>query len=507
MKLKRFLATVALISTLCSACAGSKPCITGTLAEIAVTYAVAGQNEQALQVAQTINRSTLKAEALSQIAVQLAKAGQAKQAADVFTQSLQFANKIDSPPDKVMALAEIAARYGKVGQKDKAAEVLSQAVNNTKAIWGASSVKDTVLEKIAVNYAQLGDYERGIQVANKILGDITKGRALAQIVFQYVVAGDYNHAQELANTIEAKSSQARALFEIAAKTGDYQPALSAAQQIDEDESAPIKSLIFHRIASSYIKTGQIKQANQVLAQAVNVAKSIEEPARQVEQLTQVALLYGKADERAQATEVFSQVLQQVSQLKERDTKLELLAWIAIQYGKAGEKELATSVFNQALAIAQSIPDKNQKTHTLARMAIASAQINPYNQVLEFTRTLGDANTQASVLIHIAKDYTQAGDNEKAHQALNQALAIVQVAKNTSDKAEKLAEIAVQLVKIAQYDQALAIAQTFDATEKDSPKAAVLARIAKAYAKAGQKEKAIALLSQALQAANIIRCST
>ena len=507
MKWKRFLATVALISILCSACTGSKPCIMGTLAEIAVTYAVAGQNEQALQVAQKINRSTLKADALSQIAVQLAKAGQAKQAADVLTQSLKFANKIDSPPDKVMALAEIAARYGKVGQKDKAAEVLSQAVQSTKAIWGASSVKDTVLEKIAVNYAQLGDYERGIQVANKILGDITQGRALAQIVVQYVVAKDYNHARQLANTIEAKASQARAFFEIAAKTGDYQPALSAAQQIDEHESAPLKSLIFHRIASSYIKTGQIKQANQVLAQTVNVAKSIEEPARQVEQLTQIALLYAEVGEKAQAAEVFFQARQEVSQLKASDTKSELLAGIAIRYGKAGETELANSVFNQALSIAQSLSDKDKKTRTLASMAIASAQINPYNQVIEFTRTIADANTQVSVLIHIAKDYTQAGDNEEARQALNQALAIVQATKNTPDKAQTLAEIALQLVKIAQYDQAFAIAQTLDTKEKDSPKAAVLAKIAKAYAKAGQKEKAIALLSQALQAADIIRCST
>jgi tetratricopeptide (TPR) repeat protein len=217
-------------------------------------------------------------------------------------------------------------------------------------------------------------------------------------------------------------------------------------------------------------------------------------------------LYAELGEKAQVAEVFSQALQQVSQLKESDTKAERLARLAVKYGQAGEKELATSVFNQALSIAQSLPNKDKKTRVLASMAIASAQINPYNQVLEFTHTITDANTQASVLIHMAKDYTQAGDNEEARQALNQALAIVQAAKNTPDKAQKLAEIALQLVKIAQYDQALTIAQTLDMTEKDSPKAAVLARIAKAYAKVGQKEKAIALLSHALQAAKVIRCS-
>jgi tetratricopeptide (TPR) repeat protein len=70
----------------------------------------------------------------------------------------------------------------------------------------------------------------------------------------------------------------------------------------------------------------------------------------------------------------------------------------------------------------------------------------------------------------------------------------------------LAEIAVQLGRIAQYDRAIAIAQTLDATEKDSPKASALAQIANYCAKAGQQEKAIALLSQALQAVKVTQCS-
>ncbi len=507
MKFKTFLATVALISTLCLACAGSKSCLTRTFSEIAVTYAIAGQNDQALQVAQNINRSTLKAEALSRIAVQLAKAGQAKQAAEVFTQALQFANKIESPPDKVMALEAIAARYGKVGQKDKAAEVLSQAVQNTKAIWGASFVKDTVLEKIAVNYAQLGDYEQGLQVTNKIVGDITKGRALAQIVAQYVVVGNYDKARQIANTIEAKASQAKALLEIATKTRDYQPALFAAQQIDADESAPLKSMVLCKIVTLYAEAGKKKQAIEALPLALEATKLIEEPAAKVEQLTKIALLYANVGEKAQAAEVFSQAIQLTSQIKESDKKAELLARVAVKYGQAGEKELAKSVFNQALAMAKSLENKGKKARTLANIAIASAQLHPYNQVLQFIPTIGDVNTQVYALTKIAKDYTQVGRMEEARQALNQAFAIVQPSKNTQDKAQKLAEIAVQLVKIAQYDGAIAIAQTLDGSEKDSPKGALLARIANAYAKAGQKEKAIALLSQALQVAKATKCSS
>lgn len=506
MRLQILLATVTLISTLCSACSGSRNCLNSPLANIAVSYSMAGQNEQALQVAQRITTLTRKADVLSLMALQAAKAGQKKESANLFNQALQAANKIEPSPDKVMALEAIAARYGRVGQKDKAAEVLAQAVQDTKAIWGTSFVKDTVLEKIAINYAQLGDYTQGIKVANKIVEDIPKSRALARIVAYYVAAGEYNQARQIANTIEVHTSKANALIEIAEKTGEYQQALTVAQNIDEEERALWKSLILGKITLLYSKSGQNKQADEILSQAIKAAKNIEETDAQLNQLARIALLYIETGKQEQAIKLASQTLQVVNQIQDVYKKAVLLANIAVVYGKAGKKELADSVFAQAIQVARTLNNEDKKTQTLAELAINSARVNPYHQVLQLTQTIGNAKTQAYALSRIARDYEKAGNKEQATQALEQAFQIAQTIENTPDKSQKLAEIAVQLGRIAQYDRAIAIAQTLDATETDSPKASALAHIANYYAKVGQKEKAIALLSQALQAVKVTQCS-
>jgi tetratricopeptide (TPR) repeat protein len=504
MKFRILLATVALIGTLCSACLGSKRCVYRTFAEIAVSYAAAGQGNQALSVAQKIDSLTLKAEVLSQIAVEFAKAGQTGQAAKLFTQALQIANKIESPPDKVMAQEAIAHQYGKVGQKNKAAEVLAQAVKGSKSIWGVSFVKDTVLERIAVNYAELGDYDQAIWVTDKIVDNIPKGRALARVIAQYLAVGEYDKARQVANMIEIKTSKANALIEISTKTGEYQQALSVAQEIDEDDSAPLKSIVLSKIVLLYSKSGQKKQAIEVLSQALNVAKVIKDTDTKVQHLARIALLYAQMGQKAQAAEISSQALQIASQ--NTDKKATLFTKVAAQYGNAGNKELADLVFPQALAMAQTLKNEDNKAHTLAELAIASANIQPYNQVLQLIQTIKDRHLQAYALTRIAKNFSRSQRQDEAAKILEQAFEIVKPLKNSDEKAQSLAEIAMQLGRIARFDRAIAVAQTIEATEKGSLKAGVLAKIAGYYAKAGHKEKAIEVLSQALQAANATKCS-
>lgn len=506
MKLRILLATVALMGSLCSACGGNRGCVSQAVAEIAVVHVATGEYDKAIQLTQKLDTSTLKAVVLSQIAIELVKAGQKKQAASLLKQALQVANKIDSPPDQVMTLSAIALQYGNAGQKDKAAEILSQAVQSTKAIWGGAFVKDTVLEKIAVQYAELGNYEQGIRVANKIYDDIPKSRALAQIAIKYVALGEYDKARQVAKAIEFNASKAHALIAIAIQTGEYQQALAVAQNIDEDGSLQLQSLVLTKIARLYSQAGQKQQAAEVVSQAFQAAELIEDAVPKVERLAQIAILYAEVGEKAQAIAASSQALQIANQIREVDKKATLLAKVSVTYEKIQQKELADSVFTQALQIAQTIDNEDSKAKTLATLAIASASIKPYEQVLRLISTIADTPTQASALTQIARGYAPAGQRQQAHQALDQAFSVIQTAKNSKDKARILSDIAIESIQIAQYDRAFATAQMIDATEEDSPKALTLARIAKAYIKAGKKEKAIAILSQALPAAKATQCS-
>lgn len=508
MKFRIILATAALISTLCSACWGRRDCTSSTFAEMAVAYASAGQNNQAQQLAHKVNIPTRKVALLSQIGVQAVKAGQDQQAAELFKEALQVAQKMDSPPDKVMAFVAIASNYGKAGQNEKATEVLSQAVQSVKEIWGASFVKDTVLEKIAVTYAELGNFNQGIQIANKIFDEIPKGRALSQIVAKYVAIGDYNNARQVADTIDYRASKANALIAIATQTGEYQQALSIAQKMEEDEKTQrdLKSLTLGKIASLYSKAGQQKQAKEVASQVLQLSKKAEDNDSKVTQLAKVATLYAKAGEKAQAVSISSQALQIANQVESAQTKANLLAEVVQIYGKAGQKELADTIFPQVLSMAQTLENEDSQSRTLATLALAAGRIQPYDSVIELIKTIKDTKIQASTLITLAKDYALSGQKEQALQALNQAFESAQGLKNSQDKAQVLAPIAVRLARIDQFDRSLAVAQTIDAKVENSPKASTLAKIADAYAKAGQQDKAIALLSQALQAAKVVKCS-
>lgn len=508
MKFKILLATVALIGTLCAACGGRRDCTRSAFADMAIAYASAGQSNQAQQFAQKLHPSTRKVVVLSQIAVQAAKAGQTQQAAQLFNQALQVADKIESPPDKVMAFVAIASHYGQAGQNDKAAEVLSQALQRVHEIWGTSFVKDTVWEKIAVTYADLGHFNQGLQVANKIFDEIPKGRALSQIVAKYVAIGDYDNARQVADTIDYRASQANALIAIATQTGEYQQALSVAQKIEEDEKTQreLKSIILGKLADLYSKVGQQQQAAEVASQVLELSKKAEDNDSKVTQLAKVANLYADAGEKSQAASISAQALQIANQVESADAKAHLLAEVVQIYGKAGQKELADSVFPQALAMAQSLENQDSQSRTLAKLALAAGRIQPYEQVIELIKTIEDTHVQASTLITLTQDYALSGQKEQAVQALNQAFEIAQRLNNSQAQAQILAEVAVWLLRIDQIDRSLAVAQTIDATVKNSPKASTLAKIANAYAKAGQQDKAIALLSQSLQTAKATKCS-
>jgi tetratricopeptide (TPR) repeat protein len=506
MRLSTLLATFALISTLCSACARGGHCITRSLSEIAISYAAAGENGKALKVAQSINRLSLKADTLSQLAVYSAKAGQAQQAAMLFEQALQVAQKIESPPDKAMALEAIALKYKQVGQKDKAAQVLSQALHNTTTIWGASFVRDTVLEKIAANYAELGDYDKSIQVANKIVEDITKSRALSQITAQYLATGQYNKAREIANKIEVQATKANALTEIAAKTGEYQQALTAAQMIDEDESVQQKVNILNKIALLYSANGEKQRAIDILSQALQSANKIEDVDDKIMQLSKVVVLYTKVDKNSKENEVISEIFDVVQQFDNIEQQADYLARVAFRYGSQGQKALANLVFDRALFIAKNIKDEKSKARILGILGLASAYIKPYDQVIQFIQTLGDARTQISMLIQIARNYAQVGNNEQAVKGLEKAFQLAQALDNPEDKANLLSAIAIELSRMKQYERAIAIAQTISITQKNSPKAATLAKIASSYAKDGQKQNAITVATQALEAAKVTQCS-
>jgi tetratricopeptide (TPR) repeat protein len=499
MKLNLLLiVAITLVSTGCS---GGGRCASGVFADVATGYVAAGESDRALEAAQAMRKSALQARVLSEIAASYVKAGQEDKATALFTQSLKIADKIDSPPDKAMLLEAIALNYQEAGLNNHAAATLSQALQVSNSIWGEEFVKDTVLERIAVRYAEIGKPEQAFQVLDSIWGDYPKARAKSRIALMYFAAGDKNRALQIAANIETASSKANALLQMVADTGNYEQPLAIAQEI---EDPTLKSRILTKIAELY-STKQPEQSAKVLSQALQASQAIEETPGQVEQLSHISLAYADIDKPELAAKTLAEALQLVSNIDTADQQAEALVNIVSASAKAEQKEPGAAVLALALAVAQTIDNEQKKAETLAKLAIASTTLYSYNQVINLIQTIAYPEIQASALTEIVEKYQKAGQKEQATSALTQAIQTIQTLNNPQEKARQLGIIAVQLARFGDYQQAIAIAQRIDPIQGGLPKASALAKIAQLHVKDDQKENAIALLSSALTAAKATPC--
>ena len=217
-------------------------------AEIAIEYAGAGQEDEAIQLVAEINDDSSKAMALAGIASELAETQPASKAlqivetiADDYYQAraltdiakkvtiaelnriVQTINTIEDETNKDAALAEIVMIYIRSGQFDPAAELTEIVLDN-----------DWLLPGIIAEYAKTAQVNRISALLNSMDNEYWQNRALIEMASGYAGMGDFDTALELANGINSPDTKYSALMAIAkqyAEAGDYQQSLELFQNI------------------------------------------------------------------------------------------------------------------------------------------------------------------------------------------------------------------------------------------------------------------------------------
>ena len=87
---------------------------------------------QSLEVAKTISDDNIKAWVLTDIAQQYAVAGQQSQAMDILSQALEVANTLKDADTKAMIWADISQQYAAAGQKSQAVGILSHRAEDSE---------------------------------------------------------------------------------------------------------------------------------------------------------------------------------------------------------------------------------------------------------------------------------------------------------------------------------------------------------------------------------------
>jgi hypothetical protein len=211
--------------------------------------------DQALKVAEGIEKAWQRAWALGEIAEGMAKEG-------MFDQALKVAEGIEKARWRAGALAAIAARMAKAGMFDQALKVAEGIEDANERAWA--------LREIAGEMAKAGMFEQALKVAERIGDAGWRALALREIAEGMAKAGMEERAKEV-----------------------FGRALKVAEGI---EKADVRAGALVAIAEGMAKTGMTDWTKEVFDQALKVAEGIEKAWERAGALIAIAGGMAKAGE-------------------------------------------------------------------------------------------------------------------------------------------------------------------------------------------------------------------
>ncbi|HEY9823563.1 MAG TPA: hypothetical protein V6D35_22745, partial [Candidatus Sericytochromatia bacterium] len=167
-------------------------------------------------------------------------------------------------PYKIWMLAEIAGQYAAVGQKDKAAELLAQALPLVEGISDDCDKPEPIAE-IARQYAAAGQEARSSQL-------------LAQAI----------RVAKTAKGCSGVNDEGENLGDIATRyweNGQYDQTLQILRQLGDDT---FKALALAYYAPQLAEVGRANQATAVLAEALQIAQTIDKTTSKAVALARIA---------------------------------------------------------------------------------------------------------------------------------------------------------------------------------------------------------------------------
>lgn len=284
---------------------------------VAQEAAQANRVDIALELANSIQDpvGVYKAKILAEIAANYAKSGQQDKADRFFEQSLKL---VDS---KAGALFNIAESFANARDYEKALELLNTAREQSRGKEVDIAVTETSLRiaRIAIDDKQFESANKALSQALKVASPPSAFRTdsswLTEIAVRYAEMGQLDQALDVAQSIDEDSRRLEALLIVAKqywKIGQLDQAnriFSLARELAETpknyprvnvESNVFKSKNLVQLSDTYRETGQVEIANRILNEAFQTAKAIKELDDQTREIGSIAKKYAEIKNYDQA---------------------------------------------------------------------------------------------------------------------------------------------------------------------------------------------------------------
>ncbi|MGV0105679.1 tetratricopeptide repeat protein [Nostoc sp. DSM 114167] len=351
-------------------------------------------------------------------------------------------------PLQAELLAKIAVGYAKLGQQDKASRLLAPAIQTIKineSIKTSESfyIRLKLLEQLGIIYVEMGQYDKALQVAKSLqvyepkYSDI----GLKHITTCLIQVGQYEKALQVAKLISINVTKGF---------------------LNGKDYIISQSIVMSEVALKYAQTGQKAQAEQILVQALQKAKTSDE-------MVEIALKYAQVGQKAKALQLLAQAPQN-AQYPDNNAEVAKVAKVAVKYAQVGQQAKGEQLLAQALQSIKKEKYDSIKNFYLADIAVDYAELGQCNQSIVIAKSIKDY-----------PDYEAFKDAYITHDGLI-----------LGDSSDVFAEIAMTCAVVEQYEQAL---QAIEETKYSNNKREALSVLAVEYAKKSQYEQAFQLLKE------------
>lgn len=345
---------------------------------------------------------------------------------------------------------------------------------------------------------------------------------LAEIAVRYAQIGEFNKAIQLVDTVEDREERIVGLLKIAVrywKKGKTDLAGKTFGEIAQIPSASFHQYTLGQIAEQYAAA---KQYEQVFDIAATKMEDDYHASVALEAIVDNVNAHGNEDE----LNILAEVIKRVEKLSE---KSRILTKIAVKYAEGGR-------YDRALPLAESMADNEDnfdRDDTLHEIALILAKDGQFDRAIKLARRTDDYFKEETVtelagrlievgqvdkalsllpevlrsllsgidendipgyiaerVADVAVRYAQAGKKEKAVETLSKALALAKATRKNVERDEALHKVAVSYSKIGLFDQAIEVAQS---NNYQYGKVEALADVGAEMVKAGQDNKVMQVM--------------
>lgn len=403
-----------------------------------------------------------------------------------------LATTIPDESERAWALYEIAGVYAANGQVETADDTILLIERPINRTWAWTRIAGQLAEK-GQNHDAAQMLSQALATVQTVVfeDDRDEAMTLASIANALAEAERFDQALDMAGAMSRKSLRAGTLSHIAGQ-------LAAAGRKSQADQVLAGALETARSVEDEVdRAWSLKEVARTTAvigpsdRALEIVRSIARPESAVEALTDMAGYYARIGEAATAVQLLSLALETAGATPFDAPQDRAVALTAIAHTFAAAGQL-----DQALAVSESLGHPPMVLTEIAIQAIKTDRPDQapllLTRALEQAEILGPASAGADLIKPIATTYARLGQ-------FDQALATARKA-SPGEHARALLEIADAAAGSGQYNRALQIAQ--DIASPDIQAAALVAIAGHMFA-TGRKQPAVELLSQALETTTMI----